>query len=152
MEDEKDIAKDSTPNTLENNLNHTVLDDSKISVKENIGEVLEICIPRLVVGGWDDWWSIPCHLNAHSVACTIQAFPISYAGVSRSFANVIFQIGGVVGAAIQAGLLNNGDSTLEDWTGRKNSYFFGRALIIVSELVMLTYKERKVEISMKEEV
>ncbi|WWD02252.1 hypothetical protein V865_000290 [Kwoniella europaea PYCC6329] len=103
--------------------------------------------PGLVIGTIG---GIIAYISANT--CIIQAFPISYAGISGSFANVIFQIGGVVGVAIQAGLLNTGDGTLEDWTGSKNSYFFGGAVIIFSGLVMLTYREKKVKVSTKEEV
>jgi hypothetical protein len=31
----------------------------------------------------------------------IQSFPLEFAGVGGSFANVIFQVGGVIGIAIQ---------------------------------------------------
>ncbi|OCF75874.1 hypothetical protein I204_03170 [Kwoniella mangroviensis CBS 8886] len=95
--------------------------------------------PGLVIGTIG---GIIAYISANT--CIIQAFPISYAGISGSFANVIFQIGGVIGVAIQAGLLNTGDGTLEDWTGSKNSYFFAGAVIVSSGLVMLTYRERKV--------
>ncbi|WWC63441.1 uncharacterized protein I303_106043 [Kwoniella dejecticola CBS 10117] len=78
--------------------------------------------------------------------CIIQAFPISYAGISGSFANVVFQVGGVVGVAIQSGLLNTGNGTIEDWTGSRNSYFFSGSFVILGGLVMLVFfREKRLE-------
>ncbi|WVW85472.1 hypothetical protein I302_107510 [Kwoniella bestiolae CBS 10118] len=103
--------------------------------------------PGLVIGTAG---GIIAYISANT--CIIQAFPISYAGISGSFANVVFQVGGVIGVAIQAGLLNTGDGTLEDWTGSRNSYFFAGAVIIASGLVMLfTFREKR-EVVTKEEV
>jgi hypothetical protein len=69
----------------------------------------------------------------------IQAFPIEFAGVGGSFANIIFQIGGVIGIAIQAGLISTGDGTIEDWTGSKNSYFFTGAYILATGLIFVLW-------------
>jgi MFS family permease len=69
----------------------------------------------------------------------IQAFPLEFAGVGGSFANIIFQVGGVIGIAVQAGLLGTGDGTIEDWTGSKNSYFFTGAYIALTGLIFLVW-------------
>ncbi|WRT70551.1 uncharacterized protein IL334_007549 [Kwoniella shivajii] len=69
----------------------------------------------------------------------IQAFPLEFAGVGGSFANIIFQVGGVIGISIQAGLISTGDGTIEDWTGSKNSYFFTGAYILFTGLVFLVW-------------
>ncbi|WWC72441.1 uncharacterized protein I206_106403 [Kwoniella pini CBS 10737] len=74
----------------------------------------------------------------------IQAFPIEFAGVGGSFANIIFQVGGVIGISIQAGLLNTGNGTIQDWTGSKNSYFFTGAYILFTGVVFLAwYRQHK---------
>ncbi|EIW69864.1 hypothetical protein TREMEDRAFT_68333 [Tremella mesenterica DSM 1558] len=74
----------------------------------------------------------------------IQAFPIEFAGVGGSFANVIFQVGAVIGIAVQAGLLGTGDGTIQDWTGSKNSYFFTSAYIMLTGLIfVLWYRPEK---------
>ena len=73
----------------------------------------------------------------------IQSFPLAFAGVGGSFANVVFQLGGVVGIAVQAGLLGTGNG-LADWTGSKNSYFFTSAYILVTGLIFVaTYRQHK---------
>ncbi|WVQ85871.1 hypothetical protein IAT38_008039 [Cryptococcus sp. DSM 104549] len=69
----------------------------------------------------------------------IQAFPLEFAGIGGSFANIIFQVGGVIGISVQAGLLATGDGTLEDWTGSKNSYFFTGAYIMATGIIFLVW-------------
>lgn len=69
----------------------------------------------------------------------IQSFPLEFAGVGGAFAQIIFQIGGVIGIAIQAGLISTGDGTIEDWTGSKNSYFFTSAYILATGVVFVIF-------------
>lgn len=70
--------------------------------------------------------------------------PIEFAGIGGSFAQIIFQVGGVIGVAIQAGLISTGDGTLEDWTGSKNGYFFTSGYILLTGFIfMLWYKQEK---------
>lgn len=77
----------------------------------------------------------------------IQSFPLEYAGVGGSFANVIFQIGGVIGIAVQAGLIATGDGSLEDWTGSQNGYFFTSGYILFTGLVfVLWYRQEKMPV------
>ncbi|WVQ63136.1 uncharacterized protein L199_001287 [Kwoniella botswanensis] len=74
----------------------------------------------------------------------IQAFPLEFAGVGGSFANIIFQVGGVIGISVQAGLINTGNGTIEDWTGSKNSYFFTGAYILFTGVVFVAwYRQSK---------
>ncbi|OCF58454.1 efflux protein EncT [Kwoniella mangroviensis CBS 10435] len=74
----------------------------------------------------------------------IQAFPLEFAGVGGSFANIIFQVGGVIGISVQAGLINTGNGTIEDWTGSKNSYFFTGAYILFTGIVFVAwYRQSK---------
>lgn len=77
----------------------------------------------------------------------IQAFPLEFAGVGGSFANVVFQIGGVVALAIQTGLLSTGDGTIQDWKGTQNSYFFTSAYIMFTGTVFcLWYRQDKMPV------
>ncbi|OCF30724.1 efflux protein EncT [Kwoniella heveanensis CBS 569] len=69
----------------------------------------------------------------------IQAFPLEFAGVGGSFANIIFQVGGVIGISVQAGLLSTGDGTIEDWTGSRNGYFFTGGYILFTGIVFLIW-------------
>lgn len=69
----------------------------------------------------------------------IQSFPLEFAGVGGAFAQIIFQIGGVIGIAIQAGLISTGDGTIEDWTGSKNSYFFTSAYILATGIIFVIF-------------
>ncbi len=74
----------------------------------------------------------------------IQAFPLEFAGVGGSFANIIFQVGGVIGISVQAGLISTGDGTIQDWTGSKWSYIFTGAYIMVTGAVFLVwYRQSK---------
>lgn len=74
----------------------------------------------------------------------IQSFPIAFAGIGGSFANVIFQIGGVIGIAVQAGLIATGDGTVEDWVGSRNGYFFTSGYIMVTGIIfVLWYRQEK---------
>ncbi|WVR08470.1 hypothetical protein IAU60_005525 [Kwoniella sp. DSM 27419] len=74
----------------------------------------------------------------------IQAFPLEFAGVGGSFANIIFQIGGVIGISIQGALLSTGDGTIQDWEGSKNGYWFTTGYILLTSLVfVLTYRQHK---------
>jgi hypothetical protein len=78
----------------------------------------------------------------------IQAFPLEFAGMGGAVANVILQIGGVVGISVQAGLLGTGDGTIKDWTGSKNSYFFTGGYIAFTGLIFLIfYKPQKIPAS-----
>ncbi|XAO26332.1 hypothetical protein I312_105169 [Cryptococcus bacillisporus CA1280] len=73
----------------------------------------------------------------------IQAFPLEFAGVGGSFANIIFQIGGVIGIAVQDGLVGTGADAAASWTGSRNSYFFTGAYIMLTGLVFLVwYRQR----------
>jgi hypothetical protein len=64
--------------------------------------------------------------------------------VGGSFANIIFQVGGVIGIAVQSGLLGTGDGTIQDWTGSKNSYFLTGAYIMLTGLIFLAwYRQSK---------
>ncbi|WVQ78085.1 hypothetical protein IAT38_000166 [Cryptococcus sp. DSM 104549] len=75
----------------------------------------------------------------------IQAFPLEFAGIGGSFANIVFQVGSVVGISVQAGLLATGDGTIEDWTGSKNSYFFLGAYVMATGLIFIAwYRQGKV--------
>ncbi|WWD20594.1 hypothetical protein CI109_105070 [Kwoniella shandongensis] len=77
----------------------------------------------------------------------IQAFPLEFAGIGGSFANIIFQVGGVIGISVQAGLLSTGDGTIEDWTGSKNSYFFTGGYILFTGIVfVLWYRQSKMPV------
>jgi hypothetical protein len=67
-----------------------------------------------------------------------------FAGIGGAFAQIIFQIGGVVGIAVQAGLIATGDGTIEDWTGSQNSYYFTGAYILLTGLVfVIFYRQTK---------
>lgn len=73
----------------------------------------------------------------------IQAFPLEFAGVGGSFANIIFQIGGVIGIAVQDGLVGTGADASTSWTGSRNSYFFTGAYIMLTGLVFLVWYRQK---------
>lgn len=76
----------------------------------------------------------------------IQAFPLEFAGVGGSFANVIFQVGGVVGIAIQTGLLDTGSGPL-DWTGSKNGFLLTSAYTLFCGIVFcLWYRQDKMPV------
>ncbi len=76
----------------------------------------------------------------------IQSFPLQFAGVGGSFAQVIFQIGGVVGIAVQQGLLDTGrKGDVSDWTGSKNGYFFTSAYVLLPGIIFgLWFRQSKV--------
>ncbi|KAK1926913.1 major facilitator superfamily domain-containing protein [Papiliotrema laurentii] len=77
----------------------------------------------------------------------IQSFPLEFAGIGGSFAQIIFQIGGVIGIAVQAGLIATGDGTLTDWTGSKNGYFFTGAYVMVTGIIFfLWYRQEKMPV------
>lgn len=64
--------------------------------------------------------------------------------LSGSFANIIFQIGGVIGISVQAGLLSTGDGTILDWTASQNSYYFTGSYVLLTGLVFpLLYRQQK---------
>lgn len=72
----------------------------------------------------------------------IQSFPLEFAGVGGSVAQVVFQIGGVVGIAIQAGLVSTGSGEIHDWTGDRNGYLFVSAYILFFGLLFtVLYKK-----------
>ncbi|OXM77898.1 efflux protein EncT [Cryptococcus neoformans Bt63] len=73
----------------------------------------------------------------------IQAFPLEFAGVGGSFANIIFQIGGVIGIAVQDGLVGTGPDAATSWTGSKNSYFFTGGYIMATGLVFVMWYRQK---------
>jgi hypothetical protein len=76
--------------------------------------------------------------------CIIQAFPLEFAGIGGSFANIVFQIGGVIGISVQAGLIATGNGTITDWTGSKNSYFFTGAYILLTGAIFpIWYRQAK---------
>lgn len=73
----------------------------------------------------------------------IQAFPLEFAGVGGSFANVIFQLGGIVGIAVQTALVA-GDGHVDDWKGTQNSYFFSAGWILAAGITfVLWYRQSK---------
>lgn len=65
-----------------------------------------------------------------------QAFPVEFAGVGGSFAQVVFQVFGVLGLAVQTALLGTGKG-VDDWTGSRNGYLFTSAYALVAGLVFL---------------
>ncbi|OWZ61110.1 hypothetical protein AYX15_06664 [Cryptococcus neoformans] len=73
----------------------------------------------------------------------IQAFPLEFAGVGGSFANIIFQIGGVIGIAVQDGLVGTGPDAATSWTGSRNSYFFTGGYIMATGLVFVVWYRQK---------
>ncbi|KAL1405759.1 hypothetical protein Q8F55_007432 [Vanrija albida] len=74
----------------------------------------------------------------------IQAFPLEFAGVGGSFAQVIFQIGGIIGIAVQTALIATGDGHIDDWKGTQNGYFFSSGWILATGLVfVLWYRQHK---------
>lgn len=76
----------------------------------------------------------------------IQSFPREYAGVGGSVAQVVFQIGGVVGIAIQAGLVSTGDGTVTDWTGDRNGYIFVSVYMLAAGILFaVLYRQPKAE-------
>ncbi|TXT12792.1 hypothetical protein VHUM_01193 [Vanrija humicola] len=64
----------------------------------------------------------------------IQSFPIEFAGVGGSFANVVFQVGGVAAIAIQSGLRSAGGAA-DDWRGYTYGYIFVSCFILFTGLV-----------------
>ena len=79
--------------------------------------------------------------------CIIQSFPLEFAGVGGSFANVIFQVGGVIGISVQSGLLSTGNGTIQDWTGSENSYFFtGGYILFTGVIFVLWYRQDKMPV------
>lgn len=79
----------------------------------------------------------------HASTSIIQAFPLEFAGVGGSFANIIFQIGGVIGIAVQDGLVGTGPDAATSWTGSKNSYFFTGGYIMATGLVFVVWYRQK---------
>ncbi|WOO83271.1 Drug resistance protein [Vanrija pseudolonga] len=74
----------------------------------------------------------------------IQAFPLEFAGVGGSFANVIFQIGGIIGIAVQTALISTGDGQIDDWKGTQNGYFFSSGWILATGIIFgLWYRQSK---------
>lgn len=71
----------------------------------------------------------------------IQSFPMEAAGVGGSFAQIVFQIGGVIGIAVQQGLVGTGTTQAEimDWTGSKNGYFFSGAYVLATGLIFVSW-------------
>lgn len=94
-------------------------------------------------GGWGaDYWryiftgqvigTAGCMLIFIGVNCAIiQSFPVQFAGVAGSFAQVVFTIGSVVGIAVQSGLVATGSGGT-DWTGDRNAYIFMSAYCIAA--------------------
>lgn len=80
----------------------------------------------------------------HSLSTTmIQSFPIEFAGIGGSFANVVFQVGGVAAIAIQSGLRSAG-GTEDEWKGYTYGYIFVSCFILFTGLVFgLWYKPEK---------
>lgn len=107
--------------------------------------------------GTDFWrWILPSEIIGVVGAMIIfvgmttnitQAFPREFAGVGGSFAQVILQISGVVGIAVQTALLTTGTDPVTDWTGSRNGYFFTGGYVMLCGLVfLLWYKEDKAEV------
>jgi hypothetical protein len=72
------------------------------------------------------------------------AFPVEFAGVGGSFTQVVFQIGGVVGIAVQAALVGNTPEDQVVWDGSKNSYFFSGAYVLATGLFfVIFYRQSK---------
>ncbi len=61
----------------------------------------------------------------------IQSFPIQFAGVGGSVAQITFQIGGVIGVAVQSGLDSTGTG-LADWKGTQAGFWFGGAVVLAA--------------------
>ncbi|TXT04331.1 hypothetical protein VHUM_04218 [Vanrija humicola] len=73
----------------------------------------------------------------------IQAFPLEFAGVGGSFANVIFQLGGIIGVAVQTALVA-GDGHVDEWKGTQNSYFFAAGWVLASGIIFaLWFRQSK---------
>jgi len=66
---------------------------------------------------------------------------LEFAGVGGSFANIIFQVGGVVGIAIQQGLLTTVYGSPTDWTGSKNGYFSSAWILATGLLFGVLYRQ-----------
>ncbi|KAL1410691.1 hypothetical protein Q8F55_001633 [Vanrija albida] len=103
--------------------------------------------------GRDYWrWIFPAELVGTSGCIVvfigmntaiIQAFPLEFAGVGGSFANVVFQLGGIVGVAVQTALVA-ADGEVDGWRGTQNSYFFaGGWVLAVGVVFVLWYKQDK---------
>jgi hypothetical protein len=79
----------------------------------------------------------------------IQSFPVEFAGVAGSFAQVVFTIGSVAGVAIQAGLLATGEGG-KDWTGDRNAYIFVSAYTLAAGIlcaIFFRHRTRKPDIT-----
>jgi hypothetical protein len=64
----------------------------------------------------------------------IQSFPIEFAGVGGSVAQITFQIGGVIGVAVQSGLDSTGTG-LADWKGTQAGFWFSGALTLAAGIM-----------------
>ncbi|KAL1410667.1 hypothetical protein Q8F55_004686 [Vanrija albida] len=75
----------------------------------------------------------------------IQSFPREFAGVGGSFAAVIYQIGGVVGIAVQAALLPTGGGVPGHvWAGYAHGYYFTSGVMVaIGLLFVLWYRQSK---------
>lgn len=83
-------------------------------------------------------------VSDHELTLQIQSFPVEFAGVGGSFAQIIFQVGAVIGISVQQGLLSTGNGTIQDWTGSKNGYFFTAAYMMTTGLIfVIFYRQRK---------
>lgn len=69
----------------------------------------------------------------------IQSFPREFAGIGGSVAQVVFMIGGVVGIAIQAGLVSTGNGEVTDWTGDRNAYIFVSAYMLAAGVLFVAF-------------
>ncbi|KAK4688624.1 hypothetical protein P7C73_g1488, partial [Tremellales sp. Uapishka_1] len=79
--------------------------------------------------------------------CLIQAFPLESAGVGGSFVNVVFQVGGVIGIAVQAAFVGNSAADQLEWNGSKNSYFFSGGYVLATGLIFVAwYRQSKMPV------
>ncbi|TXT11268.1 hypothetical protein VHUM_02019 [Vanrija humicola] len=70
----------------------------------------------------------------------IQSFPREFAGVGGSFAAVIYQIGGVIGIAVQAALLPTGGGVAGHvWAGYAHGYYFTSGVMVAIGLLFLVW-------------
>jgi hypothetical protein len=74
----------------------------------------------------------------------IQSFPIEFAGVGGSVAQITFQIGGVLGVAVQSGLDSTGTG-LADWKGTQAGFWFSGALTLAAGITFGIFYRNKVE-------
>lgn len=92
------------------------------------------------------------HLFVAVQSNLIQAFPVESAGVAGSVCQVLFQVGGVIGIAIQTGLDSVGDG-LQDWKGTQAGFGFVTGLVALLGLIfVIFFRQDKVPTDEDEQV